>query len=338
MYTKLFNGTIHDIYFKGNYVQDARPLVEEDGANLHFVAVSDLYIENNTFENKTVLGSGNYIRLYNTREDITMKNLNIKNNKFINLNPDNRYVYFEKNDGAGDITDVTVTGNKITSSKNKIPFVLANFSTADMTIKDNKVSGKSSASVKSGDVANTSFLRTLAASNKKRKQTNKVEKYYSDVASQYAYFTKNAKKTNALYTHIKGHKNWEYAAKKLKDSKATKVYVDMRADASSGKWYRIRFTSSTKSPRYWIRASALSFDKIEISAYNKELTTMQNYPLYTRVFNDPLLAKTVGTTAADLPRTVTVSKRAVKTTQSGSTSTYYYIPSKKVWTRAVAFY
>lgn len=333
VYTKLFNGTIHDVYFKGNTVQDAKPLREEDGANLHFVAVSNLYIENNTFENKHALGSGNYIRLYNTRSDIQMDNLNIKNNKFVNLNPGNRYVYFEKDGEAGDITGVDVSNNQITSSKKSISFVSANFSTDGMTIDSNKVS-----TAKATATAKAAKQKTATPINsKKNKKTNKVEKYYAGLASQYAYFKTNAKKTYALYTHIKGSKNWNYATKKLKASKATHVYIDMWAEATSGNWYRVRFTSSTSSIRYWIKAGSLSFNKITYEDYSKTVTPLQSYPTYTKVFNDSTLAKSVGTTAS-FPSSVNVTRRAVRTAHNGKQTTYYYIPAQKAWTRASAFF
>ncbi|KRM59246.1 hypothetical protein C5L31_000865 [Secundilactobacillus malefermentans] len=243
IYTNPYAGMIHDVYFKGNYVQDTVPLKENQGSNLQFLSVSNLYIENNTFENNSAKSSDNYFRLYNTQSNAVMNNLNIKNNKFINVNPKKRYIYVPKIGNTGAIKKVSITGNTIRSSKTSIPFVQSNFGTTGMTIKNNLFSTSSAAQVKT---------------SKKKKQTNKYEKYYSVKSSTTARFKKNAKKHYTLYTHIKGHKNWKYASKKLKNSKTKKVYVDKRAKASSGKWYRIRFDSKSSSQRYWIRTGALT--------------------------------------------------------------------------------
>jgi len=115
------------------------PLKEKQGTNIQFLAVSGLYIENNTFENKKAGSSDNYIRLYNTESNVLMKNLNIKNNKFTNINPKKRYIYLQKFGDAKIFKNVTSTNNNIRTSNKKIPFVQSSFDTTGMNIKSNIV-------------------------------------------------------------------------------------------------------------------------------------------------------------------------------------------------------
>lgn len=345
VYKKGVGGIIHDIKFTNNYVEDAKPLLDDDGANIHFVMVNDLTISGNTFVNKKALGSGNYIRILNNQPKIAIGNIAIKNNKFVNLDPNNRYIFFDTKAGGG-ISNVTVTGNKITSSKANIPFVI----TSGMTSSDIKISGntnnKSTSISNSSQLKNTSKLKaaktksTLSKKYTGHKKTNKKQAFYKGVANQYAKLKTGANKKYGLYSHIKGDSGW-YVYNKTDGwakKKSNTVYVDGRATASSGNWYRIRFSSSTNARRYWIRAGALTFDKITYDDYNKTLTTLKNYTVYTRVFNDKLLAKTAGTTATLSSRTVNITKRARRVSViNHKTSTYYQI-NGKYWTRALAFY
>lgn len=341
VYGKGVGGIIHDIHFTNNYVQDAKPLLDEDGANIHFVCVKNLYISGNTFENKGALGSGNYIRIFNNQAAVPMSNINITDNNFVNLDPDNRYIYFDDEKGGG-ITDVTVTGNKITSAKSNIPFVITNgMSSSDIKIASN-TNNKSTAITNTDDIKNTSKLKAaLTGKYKGGKATNKTETYQSGASNQYAKLVTSAAKKYGLYNHVKGHSGWYLYNKKDGWANAKKsgiVYIDGRATADSGKWYRIRFSSSTSARKYWVRAGALQFDKITYEDYNKTLTTMKKYPIYSLVFNDPQLAKSKGTTADLKSRSVEVTKRARRVSVlNGKTSTYYLI-NGKYWTRALAFY
>ncbi|MGV7852832.1 hypothetical protein PJM29_32190, partial [Mycobacterium kansasii] len=53
----------------------------------------------------------------------------------------------------------------------------------------------------------TTKVNKNAQKLKKRKQTNKTEKYVSGLATQHAQLKSNYK-TYSLYNHIRGHKNW----------------------------------------------------------------------------------------------------------------------------------
>ncbi len=342
VYKKGVHGLIHDIHFTGNFVQDAKPLLDDsgDGANIHFIMVNNLYISGNTFENVNALGSGNYIRITNSISNIAISNIQITNNKFVNLDPDNRYIYFDNSKGGG-ISKIKVTGNKITSSKPDIPFVLSNgLSTGDLTMSNN--TNNTSTKVSTTDVKNTTKLKTkLTGTYKGGAATNKTETYSSGASNQYAKLVTSAAKKYGLYNHVKGHKGWYLYNKKDGWANAKKsgiVYVDERATATSGKWYRIRFSSSTSARKYWVRAGALKFDKITYETYTKTLTTLKKYPIYSLVFNDPQLAKSKGTTADLSSRTVKITKRARRVSVlNGKTSTYYLV-NGKYWTRALAFY
>lgn len=339
VYGKGAGGIIHDIQFTNNYVEDAKPQLSDDGANIHFVCVSNLTISNNTFENKNALGSGNYIRIFNTSTLVKMSNIKITNNNFVNLDPNNRYVYFDNSKGGG-ISNVTVTGNKITSAKSNIPFVLSNgMNSGDMTVSKN--TNNKQAKVKPTDITNTSKLQKLTGKYTGKKATNKKESYVAGYSAQYAKLVSNASKKYALYSHIRGHAGWYIFNKADGFSHMKKsgiVYVDMRATADSGKWYRIRFSSSTNARKYWIRASALKFDKITYETYDKTLNPLKKYSMYTKVFNDPELAKLAGTTANLGSKSVEITKRARRVSVlNGKTSTYYLV-NGKYWTRALAFY
>ncbi|GAT18359.1 hypothetical protein IWT5_00633 [Secundilactobacillus silagincola] len=339
LYANGAGGIIHDIHFTNNYVQDAKPQLSADGANIHFVCVSNLYISNNTFENKGALGSGNYIRIYNISPIVKMSNIQITNNKFVNLDPNNRYVYFDNSKGAG-ITGVKVTGNKITSSKSKIPFVLsAGMTSSDMTVSAN--TNNKNVAVKPSDMKNTSKLQKLTGKYKANKATNTKESYTSGYNGQYAKLTTQAAQKYSLYSHIRGHAGWYIYSQQDGWSNAKKsgiVYVDMRATADSGKWYRIRFSSSPNAREYWVRSGALKFDSIEYAPYVRSLIPIKKYTMYTKVFNDPQLAKLAGTTADLGSKPVSVTQRATRVSVSNGQTSTYYLVNDKYWTRSSAFY
>jgi len=443
-------GIIHDVYFENNYVQDVRPLLTEDDANIHFRDVSNLYIQNNQFVNKYALGSGNYIRLYNTEKTITMNNLNIKNNTFSNLSPDNRYVYLDAETGTK-MTNVTITGNTIQTSKSSVPFVTANFDTAGMSIKDNKSTGLPPTQVEevpTGTQIEDSGKLTISMPTKKRKATNKTEAYFHGTQLQTAKVAAKAvSKKYALYSHIRGHKNWnlvvpdwkklgstiyvdKYAkassgqwyriafssasktthywirkggvsisAKKCNNLQAisslttkdhakqtneeqtyrggldtqhaelatnlqekkfvlynhikgaknwqtskvdwkklgyTRAYIDMKAEADTGTWYRVRFTKGTTAKKFWMRKSGLVFDKITYEDYSKTLNLIKRYPVYDKVFDSEDLAKAKGTTGDVSQLNVKIVQRARRTDSKGAVSTYYQMADGN-WTRASAF-
>lgn len=339
VYAKGVHGIIHDIHFTDNYVQDAKPQLSDDGANIHFVCVSDLYISHNTFENKGALGSGNYIRIYNISPTAKMSNIQITNNNFVNLDPNNRYIYFDNTKGAG-ITGVKVTGNKITSSNSKIPFVLsAGMDTGDMKVSSN--TNNKNVTVKPTDVKNTSKLQKLTGKYKGKKATNKEESYVAGYDAQYAKLASSAAKKYSLYNHVRGHAGWYIYNSRDGWSHAKKsglVYVDMRATADGGKWYRIRFSKDSNARKYWVRSGALKFDKITYESYEKTMNPLKKYTMYTKVFNDPQLAKLAGTTADLGSKSVSITKRARRVSvYNGKTSTYYLV-NDKYWTRASAFY
>jgi len=339
VYAKGVGGIIHDIHFTNNYVQDAKPQLSDDGANIHFVCVSNLYISNNTFENKGALGSGNYIRIFNTSPTVKMSNIQITDNNFVNLDPNNRYVYFDNTKGAG-ISGVKVTGNKITSSKSNIPFVLsAGMNTGDMTVSSN--TNNKNVTVKPTDVKNTTKLKKLTGKYKSNKATNKNETYVSGLNSQYAKLNAKAAKNYSLYNHVRGHANWYIYNQKDGWANAKKsgiVYVDMRATADTGKWYRIRFSSNPNARKYWVRSGALQFDKITYEDYERTMNPIKNYPMYSAVFNDSQLAKAAGTTADLGSKSVDITKRARRVSVWNGKTTTYYLINNKYWTRASAFY
>ncbi|VDG23611.1 N-acetylmuramoyl-L-alanine amidase [Lactiplantibacillus mudanjiangensis] len=442
-------GIIHDVYFENNYVQDVRPLLTADDANIHFRDVSNLYIQNNQFVNKYALGSGNYIRLYNTEKTITMDNLNIKNNTFSNLSPDNRYVYLDAATGTK-MTNITITGNTIQTSKSSVPFVTANFDTTDAKISNNNSKALPTTQVEevpTGTQITDSGKLTISMPTKKRKATNKVESYFHGTQVQTAKVSAKAvSKKYALYNHVKGHKNWNYVVpdwKKLgstiyvdkyakassgqwyriafsSDSKAThywiriggvsasakkknnlqslsswstkknkqtnktqtyraglntqhaelatnlqakkfalynhikgaanwkttkvdwtklgytRAYIDMKAEADSGTWYRIRFTTAKDATKFWIRKSGLVFDKITYEDYSKTLNLIKRYPVYDKVFDAEDLAKDKGTTGDVSQMNVKIVQRARRTDSKGAVTTYYQMENGN-WTRASAF-
>ncbi|MFC6254596.1 glycosyl hydrolase family 28-related protein [Secundilactobacillus hailunensis] len=341
LYAKGAGGIIHDIHFTNNYVQDAKPLLSDNGddANIHFECVSNLYISHNTFENKGALGSGNYIRIFNTSPLVKMNNIQITDNNFVNLDPNNRYVYFDNTKGGG-ISGVKVTGNKITSSKSNIPFVLsAGMNPSDMTVSDN--TNNKNVAVKPTDVKNTPKLQKLTGKYKGNQATNKKETYASGYNGQYAKLTAQAAKKYSLYNHIRGHAGWYIYQSKdgwAHASKSGIVYVDMRATADTGNWYRIRFSSNPNAREYWVRSGALQFDSIKYQTYQRTMTPIKKYTMYTKVFNDPQLAKLAGTTSDLGSKPVSITKSANRVSViNGKTSTYYLV-NNKYWTRTGAFY
>jgi len=341
-------GIIHDVHFTNNTVVDPKPLMSDGVATIHFKGISNLWITGNKFINQHVLGSGNYIYLLNSEPAYTMTNLNITDNTFTNVNPTKQYVYLDTTSSDNPMTDVTITGNQATAQRLGAAFVKGNFPLTDpsIDITDNKIT---KGSVVATDVTsqqtitNTTVHKPTTSSTsskpstqklKKRKQTNKSEKYVSGLNTQHAELKSNFA-TYSLYNHIRGHKNWNIMKYNWKKQKKMRVYVDMRATADSGEWYRIRF-SKNATTKYWIRKSALQFDQITIDEYDRDLTLMKIYPVYTQPFNDPMLAKQKGTTADISERRVTITHRAKRTDANGTVTTYYQM-SNGLWTRALAF-
>lgn len=339
-------GIIHDVHFTNNTVVDPKPLLDDGVATIHFKGISNLWISGNKFINQHVLGFGNYIYLYNSEPSYDMKNLNITDNQFINVNPTKQYIYLDAgktNDNP--MSDITITGNKITTQKEGATFVDGNFalSGSGIKIKDNKTTiapFTSTTVTPQKPITNTSVNKPTKKPNKqkqklkKRKQTNKQEDYYAGLNTQTAQLKSNYK-TYSLYNHIRGHKNWNIMKFDWKKIKNKRVYLDMRAEADTGKWYRIRF-SKNSTTKYWIRKGALEFNKITVEDYDKELNLMKVYPVYTRPFNDPLLAKQKGTTADLNKREMTITHRARRIDANGHQTTYYQM-SNGLWTRAGAF-
>lgn len=344
-------GIIHDVHFTNNTVVDPKPLMDDGVATIHFKGISNLWITGNKFINQHVLGSGNYIYLLNSEPDYTMTNLNITDNTFTNVNPTKQYVFLDSTSSDNPMTDVTITGNKAITQKTGATFVKGNFPlTGDtINISDNKIT--------KGDVVNTNVTSQQTITNttvhkpssnsnsgssskpkpqklKKRKQTNKNETYVAGLNTQHAQLADNFD-TYSLYNHIRGHKNWNIMKYNWKKQKKMRVYVDMRATADTGKWYRIRF-SKKSTTKYWIRAKALVFDTFTSEEYSRDLTLMKIYPVYTRPFDDPLLAKQKGTTADIAERRVTITHRVKRTDSNGKVTTYYQM-SNGLWTRALAF-
>lgn len=337
VYKKGQAGIIHNVYFTNNTVVDPKPLLADGVATIHFKCVSDLYITGNKFINQHVLGSGNYIYLYNSQPDYKMTNLNVTDNTFTNVNPTKQYVYLDSGTTDNPMTNVTIEDNKVTTQKKGIPFVKGNFplSGDGIQVSDNKITvAKPVTTNVTASIPTTTVKPNKTQKLKKRKQTNKKETYVGGLSTQHAQLKSNYKKYS-LYNHIRGHKNWnimKYDWKKLKNKR---VYLDMRATADTGKWYRIRM-SKNSSTKYWIRKGALQFDKIETSEYDRELNLMKIYPVYNRVFNDELLAKQKGTTADISDRRVTITHRAYRTDSNGNQTVYYQM-ANGLWTRASAF-
>lgn len=134
------SGIIHDIHFTNNTVVDPKPLMGNKNATIRFIDVSNLWIEHNTFTNLKVLSSGNYIYLNNLINNYKMNNLNIKNNTFNNISPNNQYIFLNSIHQKKAMTNVTITGNKIIDRKTNIPFVKENFPirSAKIKISNNK--------------------------------------------------------------------------------------------------------------------------------------------------------------------------------------------------------
>ena len=340
-------GIIHDVHFTNNTVVDPKPLLDDGVATIHFKGISNLWISGNKFINQHVLGSGNYIYLYNSEPAYKMTNLNITDNEFINVNPTKQYIYLDTSDSTNPLTDVTVTGNKITTQRKGATFVDGNFplTTSDIKIADNKVT-VAKATVTTVKPQNTISQTTVKKPSKakkkattqklkKRKQTNKQEDYFAGLNTQTAQLKSNYK-DYSLYNHVRGHKNWNIMKFDWKSLKTKKVYLDMRGVADTGTWYRIRFGKNSTT-KYWIRKGALSFDKFTTESYDRELNLMKVYPVYTRPFNDPLLAKQKGTTA-DLvgQRRMTITHRTYRIDVNGHKTTYYQMDNG-LWTRAGAF-
>lgn len=341
-------GIIHDVHFTNNTVVDPKPLMDDGVATIHFKGISNLWITGNKFINQHVLGSGNYIYLLNSEPDYTMTNLNVTDNTFTNVNPTKQYVFLDSTSDDNPMTDVTIKGNQATTQKSGATFVKANFPLTDSSIDiaNNKIT--------KGSFVNTDVTSTITTTTvhkptkpskpnkkptkpqklKKRKQTNKNEKYVGGLATQHAELKDNFDEYS-LYNHIRGHKNWNIMKYDWKKQKKTRVYVDMRATADTGKWYRIRF-SKNATTKYWIRAGALQFDTFTSEEYSRDLTLMKIYPVYTRPFDDPLLAKQKGTTADIAERRVTITHRVKRTDSKGRVTTYYQM-SNGLWTRALAF-
>lgn len=333
-------GIIHDVHFTNNTVVDPKPLMADGVATIHFKDVSNLWITGNKFINQRVLGSGNYIYLYNIEPDYNMTNLNIKNNTFTNVNPTKQYVFLDSVNKDNPMTNVNITGNKATSQKTGVPFVKGNFALdldtiniAKNTVKKAKVVTENVPSQQT--IPNTNVTNTTSQKLKKRKQTNKNEKYYSGLATQHAQLAKGYK-GYSLYNHIRGHKNWNILKFDWKKNKKNRVYIDMRATADTGKWYRIRFSKSANAKKYWIRQGALQFDTFKSEVYDTEKTLTKVYPVYTQPYNDPLLAKQAGTTSDIAERSVTITHRVKRTDSNGNVSTYYQMDNG-MWTRALAF-
>ncbi|AKP64937.1 N-acetylmuramoyl-L-alanine amidase [Levilactobacillus koreensis] len=344
-------GIIHNVYFTNNTVVDPKPLLDDGVATIHFKCVSNLWITGNKFINQHVLGSGNYIYLYNSEPGYQMSNLNITDNTFTNVNPTKQYVYLDTKDTTNPMTDVTIQNNDVTTQHKGSTFVDSNFplTGSGMTIDKNKITvGKVvSTDVTSQQTITDTTVDNTASSNskpkpkpttsqklKKRKQTNKNEQYVAGLATQHAELASNYK-TYSLYNHVRGHKNWNIMKFDWKSLKKKRVYIDMRATADTGKWYRIRL-SKNATTKYWIRAGALDFDQFDNEVYDRDLNLMKIYPVYTRPFNDPLLAKQKGTTADIAERRMTITHRVKRTDSKGNVTTYYQM-ANGLWTRALAF-
>lgn len=331
-------GIIHNVYFTNNTVVDPKPLMAKTGvATIHFKDVSNLWITGNKFINEHVLGSGNYIYLLNTEPDYHMTNLNIQNNTFTNVRPTQQYIFLDSSAATDPMDHVNITGNKATTTKKKkAAFIKANFALTGDTINIARNSVKTTKAKKTNVKPQQTITHTSVAQKlKKRKQTNKHETYVSGLASQHAQFTKNYKKY-AVYNHIRGHKNWNALNLNLKKYKGKRVYMDMRAKADTGLWYRIRFSKKTSAKRYWIRKGALTFDKFKSESFNRKFNLMKIYPLFTHPFNDPALAKQKGTTADLNNQRVTITHRVRRTDSNGKVTTYYQL-TNGLWTRALAF-
>ncbi|WP_203639159.1 N-acetylmuramoyl-L-alanine amidase [Levilactobacillus wangkuiensis] len=343
-------GIIHDVHFTNNTVVDPKPLMDDGVATIHFKGISNLWITGNKFINQHVLGSGNYIYLLNSEPAYTMTNLNITDNTFTNVNPTKQYVYLDSTSDDNPMTDVTITGNNAITQKLGATFVKGNFplTSAGIDINDNKITKGSvvDTDVTSQQTITDTTVNKPSGSNstskpnkdkqklKKRKQTNKSEKYVGGLDTQHAELKDNFD-TYSLYNHIRGHKNWNIMKYNWKKQKKMRVYVDMRATADTGDWYRIRF-SKKSTTKYWIRKGALQFDTFSNEEYSRDLTLMKIYPVYTLPFNDPMLAKQKGTTADISERRVTITHRVKRTDSDGKVTTYYQM-SNGLWTRALAF-
>lgn len=334
-------GIIHDVRFSNNTVVDPKPLTSSAGsgmATIHFKGISNLWITGNRFINRHVLGSGDYIYLRNTLPAYQMKNINIENNTFTDVNPIKSYVHLDSRYATNPMTQVTITGNKATTQRNQAQFLMSNFPMGDNTVAKNSIkkTKKTSTVIKpQRPIKPTNVVHNTSQKLKKRKQTNKHEDYFKGLASQHAQLSKKHQ-GYTLYNHIKGHKNWNALKFKWKSIKTKRVYLDMRAQADTGKWYRIRFSKKTNAKKYWIRKGALTFDKFTSEAFDHEATLVKVYPVYTRPFNDPLLAQQRGTTGDITERVVQITRRVRRKTSSGSVTTFYQM-SNGLWTRASAF-
>lgn len=299
-------GIIHDIYFTNNTVTDPKPLLESYDATIRFIDVSNLWIENNKFTNKQILRSGNYIYLNNLITNYKMKNLNIKGNTFTNINPNKQYIFLNNINPKNPMSKINITGNKIVNQQSDVAFVSGNFPLSSTTIK----------------ISNN-------------KSTGQPEKYYSGVSSQHAQLAKGHQ-NYSLYNHIRGHKNWKIQNFDWKKNKIARVYIDKRATAGTGEWYRIRFNKDNSARKYWIRKGALKFDTFKTEIYNKYKVLKKDYPVYTRPYNDPLLAEQKGTTSSFIGNTVAITHLTNRTKSNGQISLYFQM-SNGLWVQSSAF-
>lgn len=341
VYNQGVDGIIHDVRFSNNTVVDPKPLTSAAGsgmATIHFKGISNLWITGNRFINRHALGSGDYIYLRNTLPDYQMTNINIKNNTFTDVNPMHSYVNLDSRHATNPMTQVTITGNKATTQNDQAQFLMSNFALTGDTVSKNtiKKAKKSGTVVKpQHTIKPTAVVHDAGQKLKKRKQTNKHETYFKGIASQHAQLSKNYK-SYTLYNVIKGHKNWNALKFKWQSIKTKRVYIDMRAEADTGKWYRIRFSKKANAKTYWIRKGALTFDTFTKETFDHDAMLAKVYPVYTRPFNDPLLAQQRGTTADIAQRVVHITERVQRKTSNGSVTTFYRM-SNGLWTRAAAF-
>lgn len=134
------SGVIHDIHFTNNTIIDPKPLSKNDSATIRFIDVSNLWIKNNKFINRRVSSSGNYIYLKNIIANYKMKNLNIKNNTFTNINPNKQYILLHSINKKNPMLNINITGNKVFHQRNTTPFVTGNFplNLSSIKISNNK--------------------------------------------------------------------------------------------------------------------------------------------------------------------------------------------------------
>ena len=108
-------GVIHNVRFTDNIVTDAFQFTSDNEATINFNGVSHIRIANNRFANMLVHGGTNYIRINNPLSTYKMKDINVVDNLFYNIDVFNADILIESRDSDNNIQKVNISNNKMIS-------------------------------------------------------------------------------------------------------------------------------------------------------------------------------------------------------------------------------